>query len=83
LNKNADLKKVAAVASSLPSIATEVAEGDPIYAGVAFGTKTWEQVAKLSNLQSPSNLSHHKERKGSYGGIPNSGGDILVHVKVT
>jgi putative iron-dependent peroxidase len=81
LNKNADLKKVAAVASSLPSIATEVAEGDPIYAGVAFGTKTWEQVAKLSNLQSPSNLSHHKERKGSYGGIPNSGGDILVHVK--
>lgn len=81
MNKNVDLNKIAQVASTLPSIAEEVAEGDPIYAGVAFGTTTWEQIAKLKKLQLPENISHHKERKGSHGGIPNTGGDILIHVK--
>ncbi len=53
LAKNADLTKVAAAASKLGEIAKEVAEGDPLYAGVAFGTQTWEQIAKSKKLPPP------------------------------
>ena len=63
MTKDADLKKIAAIASTLPSIAQDVANGETIYAGVAFGTDTWEKLCKLKNQKLPENFGHTKVRK--------------------
>lgn len=81
LNKNADLKKIASACAKVPSIAKEVADGEPILAGVAFGTNTYEQLCKSTKTPLPENHSHYRARKGTHGAMPATGGDILLHVK--
>jgi putative iron-dependent peroxidase len=81
LSKNADLAKVATAVAKLPEIAKEVANGDTLYAGVAFGTQTWEKVAKVARIATPQGLSHFVTKTGKFGTMPATGGDILIHVK--
>lgn len=61
-------------------------------AGVAFGTQTWQQIAKTFRLGTPGilstfliyfedNFGHFSARKGTHGDMPATGGDILLHVK--
>jgi len=84
LSKSADLKAVAAACSKLPEVVNAVLDGeDPkkINAGISFGTSTWEQLSKALKKPLPSNFSHFSARKGKYGNMPATGGDLFLHVK--
>lgn len=85
-----DLREVARVAAKLQSIVSKISpesaeqkeSGEGAVAGVAFSPANWEQLDRLvPGLGVPSNLRHHKARSGPYGDMPNTGGDLFLHIK--
>mmetsp|Transcript_808 Transcript_808/g.1119 ORF Transcript_808/g.1119 Transcript_808/m.1119 type:complete len:436 (+) Transcript_808:624-1931(+) len=89
LSPSADLKEVAKACANLPTIVKNISEDSgksnvlsPLMAGVAFGTQTWEKICQQTKQGLPSNFGHFTARApGKYGGMPATGGDILLHVK--
>jgi len=82
LDKNVNLEKIIEVASNLPEIAKQVADGQTIYTSVCFGTQFWEKLSLLNkSIKKPNDFEHYVTRNGKYGSIPATGGDILLHIK--
>lgn len=90
LSPNADLREVAKAASKLQDIVAKISpeaqaqkeNGEGAIAGVAFSPETWEQLDRVvPGLGVPANLRHHKARSGPYGDMPNTGGELFLHVK--
>jgi len=88
--KTDQMKEVAKAVSKLPQIVKNLTPEDykpkpdtlpPVMAGVAFSTTVWEQFCKDTKKTLPKNLTHHKERTGKFGTMPNTGGHIFLHVK--
>jgi porphyrinogen peroxidase len=90
LSSNADLREVARAAAKLQDVVAKISpeaqeqkeNGEGAIAGVGFSPEAWEQLDRLvPGLGVPSKLRHHKARSGPYGDMPNTGGEIFLHVK--
>ena len=56
--------------------------GEGAVAGVGFSPEVWEQLDRMvRGLGVPSNLKYHKARHGPHGDMPDTGGDVFLHVK--
>jgi len=90
LSPSANLKQVVSACAKLPQLVDQISGEEPksgnalpaLMAGVAFGTKTWENLVKGNkSLKQPENFSHFSAKTGSLGDMPETGGDLLLHVK--
>jgi len=88
LSKDANYRQVSKAIGKLPALIKQLSPDDPkagelpaVMAGVAFGTNLWEPIAKLYKFPLPANFGHHVGRKGVFGDMPATGGDIFLHVK--
>jgi len=88
LSKDANYRQVSKAIGKLPALIKQLSPDEPkagelpgVMAGVALGTNLWESISKLYKFPLPANFGHHSGRKGTFGDMPATGGDIFLHVK--